>query len=461
MKRTGIYIRVSSEKQAQEGDSIPAQREALRRYIDERPDLCFAGEYLDDGVSGTKFNQRDELQRLLEDVQAGSVDLIIFTKLDRWFRSVRHYAATQDILDKHGVGWIAVWEPIYDTTLPQGRLIIHQMLSIAQFEAENTGQRIRQVQAYKLSQREVISGSTPPGYHIVDKHLQPDVNAPNVLTAFETYSRTGSLNETMRLTVGLPGIPKTKPAVKRMLMNTLYIGRHPSGIEDFCPPIVPAMLFEDVQRQIGMNVKSNQKQTYVFSGLIRCAECGGAFAANTRRRQRGKGRLEIIHQYRCAKHYNSKPPRCGNPKVITEAALEKHLVCNLQSIVNDLVIRVEADAAPAKNRAQQIASLQRKVDRLKELFVNDMISLDEYKADRAQYLDMIGSLEAEQHNTPEASEKALDGLRELAAKDLAGIYADLSRAERRRFWRAIIAAVHVGPDRSLTIDFVGLPPGTK
>ena len=125
MKRVAIYMRVSSFKQVQEGDSIAAQRSALTAYIAGRPDLVLAGEYLDDGVSGTKYSQRDELQRLLDDVRDGNIDLIIFTKLDRWFRSVRHYTATQEVLDKYNVQWTAIWEPIYDTTTPQGRLIVN------------------------------------------------------------------------------------------------------------------------------------------------------------------------------------------------------------------------------------------------------------------------------------------------------------------------------------------------
>ena len=145
MKRAALYIRVSSDKQVKEGDSIPAQREALRKYAKEH-NFLIAGEYIDDGISGTKYSQRDELQRMLSDVEARKIDIILFTKLDRYFRSVRHYTATQAILDKYGVGWTAIWEPIYDTTTPQGRLILNQMMSIAQFEAENTGQRIRQVQ---------------------------------------------------------------------------------------------------------------------------------------------------------------------------------------------------------------------------------------------------------------------------------------------------------------------------
>lgn len=73
IKKTAIYIRVSSDKQAQDGDSIGAQRDALMNHINFHEDLVFAGEYLDDGISGTKYN-RDELQRLLDDVRAGKVN---------------------------------------------------------------------------------------------------------------------------------------------------------------------------------------------------------------------------------------------------------------------------------------------------------------------------------------------------------------------------------------------------
>lgn len=76
IKKTAIYIRVSSDKQAHDGDSIGAQRDALMNYVNSHEDLVFAGEYLDDGISGTKYN-RDELQRLLDDVRAGKVNLII------------------------------------------------------------------------------------------------------------------------------------------------------------------------------------------------------------------------------------------------------------------------------------------------------------------------------------------------------------------------------------------------
>lgn len=456
MKRAAIYIRVSSDKQAREGDSVPAQRDALHKYIKDHAGLIFAGEYLDDGVSGTK-SDRDELTRLLADVERGAVDLILVTKLDRLYRSIRHYLNMMERLDRAGVGWLAIWEPIYDTTTPQGRLIVNQMMSIAQFEAEQTGQRIRQVQSYKLTQKEVISGSVPPGLRIEQKHLVPTDDADAVRLAFETYARTGSLNQTMREMSGFGCFPRSKPAFKRMLANPLYIGRHPQGGDGFCSPIVDAVLFDDVQRKLGMNVKSSQKEAYLFSGLLKCAECGGALGANTRRRDRGGG-MKIIHQYRCARHFNYKPALCPNPKVITEAALEKALLANLAQLTHDAIYKHEIQQAPARSREKQKESLRKKLARLKEAYLNDIIDLSEYRRDREGIERQIEELGADlPAGSPGESVKALRGLLDGNIMD---IYGRLSDLERRRFWRGILGRIEVDAARNITVFFLGLP-GTK
>lgn len=122
MKRAALYMRVSSTKQVKAGDSIPAQRDALTRYAKNKG-MIIAGEYLDDGISGTRAD-RDELSRLIEDVQAGKIDIILITKLDRLYRNIKHYLNMMEVLDKYHVGWLAIWESIYDTTTPQGRLIV-------------------------------------------------------------------------------------------------------------------------------------------------------------------------------------------------------------------------------------------------------------------------------------------------------------------------------------------------
>ena len=141
--RVALYARVSTDQQVRDGDSIQAQLSALKSYC-EKNGYEIAGIYTDDGISGTLLNERDELQRMLDDVRSGKIDLLIFTKLDRYFRNLKHYLNTQEVLDKYNVPWIAIWEN-YETRTPQGRLMVNQMLSFAQFEAEQTGQRINQV----------------------------------------------------------------------------------------------------------------------------------------------------------------------------------------------------------------------------------------------------------------------------------------------------------------------------
>lgn len=439
MKKAGIYIRVSTDKQAQEGDSVAAQKEALTKYVSGRSDLRLAGVYIDDGISGTKAD-RDELNHLLEDVQQGKINAIFFTKLDRWFRSVRHYTATQEILDRHGVTWTAIWESIYDTSTPQGRLIVNQMMSIAQFEAENTGQRIRQVQAYKVTQGEVISGMTPPGYTIRDKHMVKNDTAPAVLEAFQHYSYTGSINVTMTLTAG-KGLPTTHTAFKNMLTNVKYTGKF-RGNDKFCEPIVPQELFDDVQRKLKMNVKKSQRHTYIFSGLIKCGECGRNFGGNARKRTRGNS-TTLRKQYRCPGHFQGGISRCINTKVIDEHALEVYLMDNLRPHIQGIKLKYTFHAKQAEDSTNQIKAIEKKITRLKELYVNGLITMDEYKHDRDGLENQISILNGVKR--PDLPDMAL--LDNLLAKDIEALYWGFSDEEKRYFWRSILREIRMGVDR--------------
>ena len=443
LKRTAIYLRVSTDRQAQEGDSIAAQRDALRRYIDDHDNLIFAGEYMDDGVSGTKYSQRDELQHLLDDVRAGKIDLLIFTKLDRFFRSIRWYTSTQALLDKYNVQWAAIWEPIYDTTTPQGRLIVNQMMSIAQFEAENTGQRIRQVNAYKVAQGEVITGSCPHGYTIKDKHLVPDQYAPNVLLAFETFNRLGSLNGTMMEMAGMEGLPRGQHGFRNMLRNPIYVGEYRENT-NYCEPIIPRQLWEHVQVLLSRNIKANQRETYLFGGLILCAECGRRFGSLTRRRGD-----RATHMYRCKKHYYNRPAQCTNTKVLFEAPLERYLVNNLSELINKVV--VEYEEAKPKDNSARIAAAERKIERLKDLYVNDLITLDEYKTDKTALIAQISDLKAE---SIKPSIESINELKALNNKDFACIYETLTAQERRQFWRGIVKEIRFDKDRNIEVVFL-------
>lgn len=444
MKKAAIYLRVSSDRQAQEGDSIPAQRDALRKYVKEKPDLILAGEYLDDGVSGQKYQQRDELQRLLSDVQQGKIDIICFTKLDRWFRSVRHYTATQEILDKHGVGWIAIWEPIYDTTTPSGRLIVNQMMSIAQFEAENTGQRIHQVFEYKVKQGEVISGNTALGHKIVDKHIVLSEDAPIVKDLFEHYNFHGSLTELTRYAAEKYGLRREPSTWRGLLKNRKYIGEFRTN-PNYCPPIVSVELFNSVQRRLSHNLKDNhRKRTYIFTGLLYCYGCGHLMAGAPLSYKKN-GVKHTYKGYRCHLYF-SPNRRCNCSKRRYESTLEKYLVEHIPELSMQYIAK-EKELSKNTDNSARIAALNRKIDRLKELYINELITLEEYRIDKDRYMEELQALEV-----PAAQDYTK--LEWLQAFDFKSLYWTMTDEEKSFFWHSVIKEIHWSEDNRISVIFL-------
>ena len=448
MIRAAIYARVSTDAQAKEGDSIPAQLDALRKYVRDNQDMVLVDEYVDDGISGTKYAERDELQRMLSDVKDGKIDILIFTKLDRFYRSIRHYTATQEVLDKYNVGWKAIWEPVYDTTTPAGRLIVNQMMSIAQFEAENTAQRIKQVFAYKVQQGEVIAGKQPIGYSIVNKHLVPNEDAEIIRGLFEYYDRTNSLTKAT-LWLREHGIHRAKFMTKEILTNTKYVGIYRDN-KHYCEPIIDTELFKRVQIELRKNIKQNQKHTYIFSGMLRCSDCGRKMQAF--QSHNGNGRKTYIYpRYRCVSHYlKTELYSCDNSKIINQATLERYLLKNIRHEVENLKLTYELVETKKVDNSRKIANLKKRLGKLKELYLNDLLTIDEYKSDMDDILTKIQKLdgETEEHKIVDVS-----ALEELLATGFEGIYATMTDEEKRYFWRSIVKEIQFNSKKEFKIVF--------
>ena len=140
-----LYVRVSSEEQVKHGYSLDAQEQALKEFCEHNKHIIL-GIYRDEGISGRKpYTKRPAMVQLLNDLERVKPDIILFTKLDRWFRNIKEYYKVQDILDKNKVYWKAINEE-YDTSTASGRLYVNIKLSIAQDEADRTSERIKDVQ---------------------------------------------------------------------------------------------------------------------------------------------------------------------------------------------------------------------------------------------------------------------------------------------------------------------------
>lgn len=443
-------MRVSTDQQAKHGDSLREQQETLDEYVKQNKDFKVVGEYVDGGISGQKLN-RDEFQRLLEDVKDGQIDIILFTKLDRWFRNLRHYLNTQEILEKHNVSWNAVSQQYYDTTTAYGRTFIAQVMSFAELEAQMTSERIKAVFDNKIQQGEVVSGKVPLGYKIENKRLIPTEDKRIVIDLFDYYVRVGSLRKATIYLEEEHGIIRDYQSVRNLLTNEKYVGVHRNN-KNYCEPIINKDIFETVQMRLSQNVKINGHNDYIFRGLVRCSDCGGSMAGSTNKRKyQRKTDGEISYYlricYRCTKQKNN-PLRCINKKLYHEKTLERYMLNNIQASIDSYVRTLKKEVNKKESVKRKKDVLFAKIDRLKKAYINEVIELEEYKKDRQLLENEIDKLKE-----PKVS-KSIDPLTAFLSDDFFEQYGKASVVQKNEIWRSIIESIVVNNDGNITINFL-------
>ena len=241
--RCAIYTRKSSEEGLeQEFNSLHAQREACEAYV-----LSQVGEgwtalgttYDDGGFSGGNMD-RPGLRKLLEDVQARRIDVVVVYKVDRLTRSLADFAKIVEQFDAAGVSFVSVTQA-FNTTSSMGRLTLNVLLSFAQFEREVTGERIRDKIAASKAKGMWMGGLVPLGYDAQDQKLIVNqAEAEQVRHIFRRYLELGSVHalrdeleaqgvhskhRTARDGRQSGGAVLGRGAIFHLLSNRLYIGQ--------------------------------------------------------------------------------------------------------------------------------------------------------------------------------------------------------------------------------------------
>ena len=450
MTRVALYLRVSTEEQAINGLSLQAQKEALEKHAKERG-YSIVDIYADEGITARKqLSKRKELQRLLSDVKKDKIDLILVTKLDRWFRNIKDYYQVQDILEAHNCNWRTIFEN-YDTSTASGRLHINIMLSVNQDECDRTSERIKAVFKHKKENKEVCSGNVPYGYYIDEnKHMQIDEEkAKEVQDAYNYYELHNNMMQTRNYLSDKYGYI-TYTATRKRLTHEAYTGTV-NGIKDFCPAIISAKQYKNVQRLIGMNKKQYKPKApheeYIFSGMIRCKECGGSFNSNRTFRS-GK----CYKFYRCQRAKREK--NCSNKYTLSEKGiLEPYLLSHIKEELQNYKISYEVKNAnkDIQDISAQLNKARNKLDKLKDLYLDDLIDKDAYKAEYARLNGIVAELEKKLDNDSDMDINAVDT---ILSMDFESIYNTLQPNEKRYIWQSIIDYIEVGDNRDdITIHF--------
>jgi DNA invertase Pin-like site-specific DNA recombinase len=230
--RCAIYTRKSTEEGLDmEFNSLDAQREACSAYIcSQRAEgwVELAEQYDDGGFSGGTL-ERPALKRLLPEIEAGRVDVVVVYKIDRLSRSLMDFAKLVEVFDRTGVTFVSVTQS-FNTTTSMGRLTLNMLLSFAQFEREVIGERIRDKVAASRKRGMWMGGFVPMGYRVENRKLvvhEPE--AATIRMIFERFLKIGSATilaqklqaEDVR---SHRGRVIDKGSLYRILRNQVYIG---------------------------------------------------------------------------------------------------------------------------------------------------------------------------------------------------------------------------------------------
>ncbi|MBH0330813.1 DNA recombinase [Brevibacillus brevis] len=345
--RTAIYIRVSTEDQAREGFSIPAQREKLLSYVHSQGWEVQAV-YADEGVSA-KDTKRPALSQLLQDIRTGEIDVVLVYRLDRLTRSVLDLYQLLQEFDRYAVHFKSCTE-VYDTTTAIGRLFITLVAALAQWERENLAERVKLGMSQMARERKRPGGPAPYGYNLVRGTLVVNQReAAGVRTMFERYDRGESPRQIAEWANrfglrGKNGASWSASAVLRLLKNPVYHGALRWNYTDADqqrndprewiieeathPAIIDQSCFSRVQERMSARGTSHPRvlsSCYLFSGLLYCSRCGSSMRGKTTTIT-GKGEKRYTHRYYLCK--NKLAGTCDAP-AIREDRLEKAIVHEL------------------------------------------------------------------------------------------------------------------------------------
>ena len=301
--RCAVYTRKSTDEGLEkEFNSLEAQRAACEAYIaSQRSEgwVLVHDRYDDGGVSGGTL-ERPALKRLLADIEAGLVDVVLVYKVDRLSRSLMDFAKLVETFEAHDVTFVAITQSL-NTTTSMGRLTLNMLLSFAQYERELIGERVRDKIAASRARGMWMGGPVPLGYRVENRKLLVDeAGAATVRRVFDAFAEIGSGSRVLLVlhAEGLltkTGRPFDKGALYKLLANRVYLGEavhKGTAYPGEHAAIVPRDLWDRVHTILGESPRERaSKSRATATALLRGLLFGPDGRAMSPTHTRKKGRL--------------------------------------------------------------------------------------------------------------------------------------------------------------------------
>lgn len=449
--RAALYVRVSTDRQAEEGYSIEVQKERLEAFSKTFDGTVLTEFYVDDGFSGASL-ERPAMQRLILDAQNKAVTHVCVYKLDRLSRSQKDTLhLIEDVFLPNNIAFISIQES-FNTATAFGRAVVGILSVFAQLERENIYERTR-----SGMQKRVEAGYWPGGggvpygydYDLEKGILVPNEDAETVRQVYALYLRGYSLQSIANLL----GLKYEKLASQILLRKTNigvieYNGVEYKGLHE---PIVPTETYEKAMTLHAQRAEKRftPSSGHLLTGLVRCGVCG----AKMRYQKWGKAGFKLVcYSQQRSKPYLVRDPDCDNETVwaedIEQAVIEDLLAMTAETLGAE---GTDAPLSLADTLQKKRTQLETKLKRLYALYAEDgdsvlLGSISELKAE----LEKLASRQREEEKRGLSAKHAEDAREKL--RSLRGAWPFMDVREKRSLVASVIDRITV-THNAVRIDY--------
>ena len=398
--RCGVYVRVSTEDQRDNGYSIDSQLRMIKEYC-EKNNYDIIDVYNDAGHSG-KDLMRPEMQRLLKDIKSHKIETIVAIKVDRLTRNNYDGFWLLNYCEEHDIKIELILEP-YDVTTANGEMIFGMNLVFGQRERKEIGARTKRAME-EMALKHIHPSKAPYGY-IRNKetgHLEIEpIEAQVVKEIFELCKQgnsTRSISITLKNKKAYLKTGKwTSDRVYKILTNSIYIGifeygkycRKPQDIlrvENYCEQIIDIDTWKLTRRVLEKNKHSNYgEHIHLFTGIVRCPTCGKILSSTNSFKYSGTPKEKVYYHLTC------KNPNCKSKGIhYSSDKIEQKLVRILNELTrymydmdNEIAVSNFTKTKDIKDIEKAIEKLKMQENKLVDLYLSSTLNIEtiNYKND--------------------------------------------------------------------------------
>ena len=422
--KAGLYIRVSTDMQARDGESLAEQEVSTQGYCNFR-NIPVVTVYREEGKSAKNTN-RPQFKKMIRDCELGKIDTIVVKKIDRLSRSLMDFEKTISFFEEHNINLISIHEN-FDTSSAMGRAVIRIIVTFAQLEREQTSERTIDVLKYRAEQGLWNGGCPSLGYDNDEKlGLVINVEESKIIIAiFDKYIELASYKKvaeylnnlgyqgkqyTSRRGKKQGGNKFTNTAIARVLKNQIYIGKIKYRGE-LSPGKHQSIVSEDVFNQVQEIIKKNTVikscfkrigvHNFLLEGLVKCGECGSIMSPKW-----SLSHSKRYFYYECTTLGHGGKGACSM-KSVSAPALEFLILRRIRMIKRDDTLLKKILESNTNSFHKEISQLESEKiilgikliglnDRAKSI-VDKLLTIDELSRSTLLY-DEVNSLDKEKAN---------------------------------------------------------------